>query len=108
MENKNFNKRAIMVYAWSLVRTQGFTLSDALKCAWANAKFNKVAKEHVCEFVYMKVDGTIRKAIGTITATYTNTSGVYRAQNPDIQKYFDIECGAWRSFRKQNLIRVIR
>ena len=106
--SKNFNKSEIFRNAWQLVRVFGYSLSQALKNAWANAKFIKIASERLCEFVYMKVDGTIRRAIGTLTKRYESVSGMHRAQNDSVQCYYDIDAEAWRSFRKRNLLQVIR
>lgn len=105
---KNFNKSEIFKNAWQLVRAFGYSLSQALKCAWANAKFLAIATERLCEFIYMKVDGTTRRAIGTLTKKYENTSGMHRPQNDSVQCYYDIDAEAWRSFRKRNLLQVIR
>ena len=32
------NLQSIMVQAWSFVKRNGYTMSEALKCAWANFK----------------------------------------------------------------------
>lgn len=108
MGTKKFNKSEIFKNAWKMIRSFGYTLAQALKCAWANAKFIKIAKERVCEFVYLKVDGTTRRALGTLTKTYENTSGTHRAPNDSVQCYYDIDAESWRSFRKRNLLQVIR
>lgn len=108
MENKKFNKSAIFKSAWQMVKNFGYTLSQALKCAWAYAKFMVIASERLCEFVYLKVDGTTRRAIGTLTKHYESTSGTHRPQNDSVQCYYDIDAEAWRSFRKRNLLQIIR
>lgn len=108
MKASKFNKSQIFKSAWQMVRNFGYTLAQALKCAWANAKFLVIASERLCEFVYLKVDGTTRRAIGTLTKKYENTSGTHRPQNDAVQCYYDIDAEAWRSFRKRNLLQVIR
>ena len=37
MSTKNF-LHEVMSLAWQFVRKNGFTMSEALKCAWANMK----------------------------------------------------------------------
>lgn len=42
------------------------TKSEAMKLAWANVKLNAALKNAVVEFEFVKVDGSIRKAHGTL------------------------------------------
>lgn len=67
----------------------------------------------VCEIEFTKVDGTIRKAKGTLLPSLLppvpegkviGTSA--KAPNPDLVTYFDIEAGAFRSFKISNLIAI--
>ena len=101
---------AIMTLAWQFVKQNGFTLSDALKCAWANYRFKQAAKSGIVEFVFRKVDGSMRQAFGTISATIIPQdaiSGGERKVNPNThQVYWDTEKGDWRCFKRCNIIRV--
>lgn len=63
----------------------------------------------VVHFVYVKKNGEVREAWGTTNAAlatkYTNGNGCSR----EVYKttaYFDVERGAWRSFRWENIITV--
>ena len=68
------------------------------------------AKLHggIAHFVYAKKDGSIREAWGTLASNLMNDK-VCSYINRDMQNvvcYFDIEKGAFRSLRFENLIRV--
>lgn len=56
----------IMHMAWSFVRKNGYTMSEALKCAWANIKLRVLLDKKVVEFYFKKTDGTLRQAFGTL------------------------------------------
>jgi hypothetical protein len=88
-------------------RTGDMTLSAAkamqielLKIKMANG---------VAHFAFLKKDGTIREAFGTIqsniAAAKTNGFGVSR-ECFNTTAYFDVEKGEWRSFRWENLVWV--
>ena len=58
--------KEIMSLAWSFVRKNGYSMSEALKCAWANIKLRSMLHKKVVEFFFKKVDGTLRQAFGTL------------------------------------------
>lgn len=75
-------------------------LIDTLKVKLANG---------IAHFIFKKKDGSYREAWGTtqsnIAKAKINDNGVSR----EVYKttaYFDVECGAWRSFRWENLVQV--
>lgn len=57
---------SIMRLAWQFVKRNGFTMSEALKCAWANMKLKAAMKERIVKFYFQKVDGSLREAFGTL------------------------------------------
>lgn len=63
----------------------------------------------IAHFIYKKKDGTIREAWGTsqqeLAKAMTNGKGISR-ENYATTAYYDIEVGAWRCFRWENLIQV--
>ncbi len=63
----------------------------------------------IAHFIYMKKDGSLRSAWGTIqsniAAAKTNGYGISR-ENYYTTAYFDVELGEWRSFRWESLIKV--
>lgn len=101
------NLKEIMTGAWSLVKKNGFTLSEALKNAWRNAKLKAAMHARIVRFWYQKVDGSIREAYGTLNDRVAPaTTGAGRRANAGVQTYFDTEKSEWRCFKKANLIRV--
>ena len=56
----------IMSLAWQFVKRNGFTMSEALKVAWANMKLKAAMKQRIVKFYFQKVDGSIREAYGTL------------------------------------------
>ena len=64
----------------------------------------------VAHFIFMKKDGTIREAWGTLNKslieTKVNGRGVSR-EYYSTTAYFDIEKGAWRSFRWESIIDIL-
>lgn len=94
--------------AWSLVKTYGLTLSNALKKSWAVSKLRKAMRKGIQNFTYRKVNGEIRTAWGTLSeailGAFNTDSG--RKPNPTLMTYYDTEKRAWRSFKLVNLISV--
>ena len=63
-----------------------------------------------CHFIYMKKDGTVREAFGTLNAALCNKHINGRGQSPEnwgCSCYFDVEKGQFRSFRWQNIIDIL-
>lgn len=100
------NLQSIMVQAWSFVKRNGYTMSEALKCAWANFKLKNAFTKGIVHFHFRKVDGTIREAFGTLKKSIVPQTNGNSRNNPTIQTYFDTEVGNWRCFKVANLISV--
>lgn len=92
-----------MSLAWQFVRRNGFTLSEALKKAWANFKLRAALAKGIVKFYYTKVDGTRREAYGTLADQLVPTTGEARKANCTVQTYFDTEKQEWRCFKKANV-----
>lgn len=63
-----------------------------------------------CHFIYMKKDGSLREAFGTLNAALCNKHINGRGQSPEnwgCSCYFDVEKGQFRSFRWQNIIDIL-
>ena len=109
MSKKEFKSslRSIMSLAWQLVKKNGFTLSEALKTAWANAKLVATMHSKICKFYFQKVDDSIREAYGTLKDDLIpETKGDDRKRNDTVQVYFDTEKSEYRCFKKANLIKI--
>lgn len=101
--------KKVMSLAWQFVRKNGFTMSEALKKAWANIKLNIALTKRIVKFYFQKVDGTIREAYGTLQADIIPiTKGEdNRKRNDSVQVYFDTEKSEYRCFKKANLVRIV-
>lgn len=98
--------REVMTLAWSFVRKNGYTMSEALRCAWANLKLRARLTKGIVEFFFKKTDGTIRQAFGTLADNILpETKGTGRRPADNVQVYFDTEKSEWRCFKKCNLIK---
>lgn len=97
----------IMSLAWQFVKRNGFTMSEALKVAWANMKLKATMKQRIVKFYFQKVDGSIREAYGTLKENLIPaTIGDNRKRNDTVQVYFDTERQEYRCFKKANLISI--
>lgn len=96
----------LMQMAWQFVRKNGFTMSEALKTAWANFKLKKAMKKGIVRFYFRKVDGTIREAYGTLKESLLPSTMSGRKHNPTVQVYYDTEKESWRSYKIANLVNL--
>lgn len=90
-----------MKTAWSIA-AHFVTFADALRRAWQIVKLAAKMKRGAVSFSYLKKDGTIRKATGTLN----NIPAIKGARevNYSVFTYFDTEANSWRSACAQNLI----
>ena len=104
-EKRNLLKE-IMNLAWSFVRKNGYSMSEALKCAWTNIKLRALLHKKVVEFYFKKTDGTLRQAFGTLmSGRIPETKGTKKTVD-NCQVYFDTEKNEYRCFKKCNLIKI--
>lgn len=96
----------VMLLAWTFVKRNGYTMSEALKCAWVNIKLRALLGKKVVEFYFKKTDGTLRQAFGTLMSNRVPETKGERKSADSCQVYFDTEKEAWRSFKKCNLIKI--
>jgi len=97
----------LMSLAWGFVKRNGFTMSEALKCAWANMKLKVAMKSKIVRFYFQKVDGSLREAWGTLSEKVVPaTQGDTRKKSDTVQTYYDTERAEWRCFKKANLISI--
>lgn len=98
--------RGVMSLAWQFVRKNGYTMSEALKCAWANIKLRVALSKRVVKFYFQKVDGSLREAYGTLMSDHIPETKSEKKTNDTCQVYFDTEKDEWRCFKKANLIKI--
>lgn len=98
--------RSVMNLAWQFVKRNGYSLSEALRTAWANVKLRAEMRHRIVRFYFRKVDGTMREAFGTLSDRIVSpTSGTSaRRTNDTVQIYYDTERQEWRCFKKANLV----
>lgn len=84
------------------IKAQFNSFSEALVQAWKIIKLTYKMKSANVEFIYKKVDGSLRKAIGTLNVDYKSTGE--RPTNFGVFTYFDVEADGWRSAKAENLI----
>ena len=97
---------SIMRMAWMFVKKYGFSMSEALKCAWTNIKLRALLHKKVVEFYFKKTDGTLRQAFGTLmSGRIPETKGTKKTAD-NCQVYWDCEKEEWRCFKKCNLIKI--
>lgn len=98
----------IMTLAWQFVKRNGFTMSEALKAAWANIKLKAAMKNRIVKFYFQKVDGSVREAYGTLKDNLISAiAGTdNRKRNDTVQVFYDTEKQEWRCFKKANLISI--
>lgn len=88
--------------------------TDNALCGITKAMMIQVLKtklsEGVASFVFAKKDGTLRHAYGTtkkeLASAHINGRGESR-ENYACCAYWDVEKGAWRSFRWETLVQVL-
>lgn len=98
----------IMSQAWQFVKRNGYSMSEALKVAWANFKLRREMRNRIVKFYYQKVDGSIREAFGSLQEKLMpKTKGTDRKVNDTLFTYFDTEKQEWRSFKKANLLTIL-
>ena len=107
--SKQTKMTAIMRQAWSFVKGEGMTLSEAMKCAWRNFKLKmEMLAGKAVRFSFRKVDGTVREALGTLAQAAINyiPNGNGRPAPDSVQRYWDLEAGGYRSYSKASLLAI--
>lgn len=99
---------SIMRMAWMFVKKYGFSMSEALKQAWLNAKLKQELNKRIVKFYFQKINGEIREAWGTLASdkipAIAGTDN--RKKNDSVQTYYDTVKEEWRCFKIANLIRI--
>jgi len=100
--------REIMSLAWQFVKRNGYTMSEALKVAWANFRLRQAMAKKVVRFYFRKVDGSTREAFGTLASNIVPATNGNSGRKPNdtVQVYYDTEKQDWRCYKKANLLSV--
>lgn len=103
----------VSMNSMAVKRTQKITertkdiMIGAVKAQMIETLKSKMANG-IAHFIFTKKNGELREAWGTIQSNIASakTNGGESRENYFTTAYFDIEKGAWRSFRWENLIKV--
>lgn len=104
------NKSKLFKIAWAIIKkSEATTFSDALRKAWKAEKIIIGMLIGKVEFVFRKLNGEVRKAIGTLTGFDYTPSGKVKSEeekkrNMDVILFYDVEKKAFRSFKASTLI----
>ena len=94
-----------MKTAHNLIKKLGLSLSEALVKAWKAIKFKERLKQGIEVFEFLKKDGSIRKAIGTLDlALFEYEAKGSTKENYSSIAYWDIEAEGFRAFSVENLV----
>ena len=122
MKIKNQRRELTCCLANFLVNKRGFDRSKAFKCAHAIYRLTNELAKGLLEFSYMKDDGTLRHARGTLCDGLSDRFDEWKrkqAEKPKDKKaksktkpreiitYWDLDKEGFRSFRADRLKEVI-
>ena len=105
--------RWTMQLAHTIQEKEGLTLSQSMRLAALTCKLLQGLGKGVCCFTYMKEDGEVREARGTlhrgIDPDFDNYKGKGKARRDNsntegIYTYWDLDRHAFRTFKAFNLI----
>ncbi|MFI3306110.1 MAG: SH3 beta-barrel fold-containing protein [Rikenellaceae bacterium] len=91
--------------AHTLAKSTGKAFAVCLATAWRIYRLTRRMTREVVKFSYQKVDGTLRRAVGTLQVASHLVKGNGK-DTPSTLRYFDVEASAFRSFRVENLIAI--
>ena len=97
--------RNIMLRAWEMYRTTGKAFAVCLSRSWVIFRLIQRMRSSVVQFSYEKINGTLRKAKGTLKDVTALVKGTGK-ETPKTVRYFDVDVQAFRSFKIENLITV--
>ena len=105
------NQTNVIAKAVQFVNYYNMDINDAVrKGIMLEQLKNRMLSGELVKFKYMKMDGSIRNAIGTlqadVVAANTKANGTYRKPQGTFC-YIDLECFAWRSFKEERLVEIL-
>lgn len=106
MSNKQSFRVRVMKYAWQLFRVTKEGWNICLRRAWVLYRLAKEMRKGMVTFYYKKVDGTIRRAEGTLQNLPFGTSLGKKGKTPSYKTmaYYDTAKGAFRCFKIENFV----
>lgn len=98
-------RHKVFCMAYELAKATGKTFAVCLSKAWALYRLTKQMHSGIVSFAYEKVDGSLRKAKGTLKDIQDLIKGTGK-ENYKTVRYFDVEAGGFRSFKVENFITI--
>lgn len=96
-------KSRVFKTAWQIA-SNFKNFAEALKHAWELIKLKCAMMKGTVKFTYKRVDGTNRAAVGTLQNVDPKYAFQSNAKTNSNMVYFDLEMGAFRCFKIENLI----
>lgn len=111
MKATQVNQTNVIAKAVQFVNKFKMDINDAVrKGIMLEQLRNRMVNGEMVKFKYMKVDGSIRCAIGTlqadVVAANTKANGTYHKPMGTFC-YIDLESFSWRSFKEERLIEIL-
>lgn len=111
MKAIQINQTNVIAKAVQFVNNFKMDINDAVrKGIMLEQLKSRMLSGELVKFKYIKVDGSIRSAIGTlqadVVAANTKANGIYRKAQGTFC-YIDLESFGWRSFKEENLIEIL-
>lgn len=98
-------RHKVFCMAYELAKATGKTFAVCISKAWALYRLTKQMHSGIVSFAYEKVDGSLRKAKGTLKDIQDLIKGTGK-ENYKTVRYFDVEAGGFRSFKVENFITI--
>ena len=104
---EKFSRSKIMTISHALKKVYKLPLGEAQKLAWKNAKLKNALNQGSVQFTYMKKNGELRKAVGTLHNIEYLFSGSDKFQNDNLTlRYYDLEKNDFRAMKIKNLVLI--
>lgn len=103
------NDALVAAHIASITRTTGSALMGTSK-ALLIEEAKRQMRKGVCHFIYVKKDGSVREAMGTLDRSVLNATLKGTGESPETWGccyYHDVIKGGARSFRWANLVAVL-
>ena len=106
---QQINRSEVLTLAHQIRRQNQFlTWGQCQAQAWQVVRLRSALHAGITRFTFQKQDGEVREAFGTLNPSLFQYEhkGSDRAESPTAIRYFDLEKGAWRSFRAERILKV--
>ena len=104
------NNALVAAHIASITRTTGSALMGTSKALMIEEAKRQMRSTSGCHFLYMKKDGSVREAFGSLNPVLCDKHINGRGQSPETWGctcYWDMEKGGFRSFRWANLVAIL-